>query len=155
MPGDKMTIFAKPSIAVQRALRAFAASTILMLAPAAVFAGNTTTPPTLAGIYVARVPKTAPSMTVSLGADGTATVTGDLGKGSITSFGSWEDDGSRVKVTFNAEEGAPPAPPMIFQPGHNKLQVISWDHEEWGNAKPPAMTKGYKVKYLFWSKTMR
>ena len=152
MPGDKMIILAKPSMA---ALRALVAGTMLMLAPLGVLAENTTIRPALAGIYVARVPKTAPSMTVSLGADGTATVTGDLGKGSITSFGSWEDDGTRVKVTFNAEEGAPPPPPMIFQPSHNKLRAISWDHEEWGNAKPPAMTKGYKVKYLFWSKTMR
>ena len=94
-------------------------------------------------------------MTVSLGTDGTATVTGDLGKGSITSFGSWQDLGSQVKVTFNAEEGAPPPPPMIFQPSHNKLQAITWDREEWGNAQPPTMTKGYKVKYLFWSTTMR
>jgi hypothetical protein len=143
MPGEKMTILAKPSMAALRALRAFASSTLLLLAPAAVFAANTTTPPALVGVYVARVAKTAPSMTVSLGEDGTATVTGDLGKG------------SQVKVTFNAEEGAPPAPPMIFQPLHNGLQVVSWDHEEWGNAKPPAMTKGYKVKYLFWSKNLR
>jgi hypothetical protein len=155
MPGEKMTILAKPSMAALRALRAFASSTLLLLAPAAVFAANTTTPPTLAGIYVARVAKAAPSMTVSLGQDGTATVTGDLGKGSITSFGSWEGNGTQVKVTFNAEEGAPPTPPMIFQPVRHGLQAVSWDKQEWGNAQPPAMTKGYKVKYLFWSKDVR
>jgi hypothetical protein len=155
MPGEKTTILAKPSMAALRALRAFASSTLLLLAPVAVFAANTTTPPTLAGIYVARVAKTAPSMTVSLGEDGTATVTGDLGKGSITSFGSWEGNGTQVKVTFNAEEGAPTTPPMIFQPVHHGLQAVSWDKNEWGNAQPPTMTKGYKVKYLFWSKDVR
>ncbi len=131
------------------------ASTLLLASPLAVLAADTNVRPAIVGVYFARVAKTAPSMTVSLGADGTATVTGDLGKGSITSFGSWEDIGNQVKVTFNAEEGAPPAPPMIFQPDHGKLQAISWDREEWGNAKPPTMTKGYKVKYLFWTVAMR
>ena len=45
--------------------------------------------------------------------------------------------------------------PMVFEPVHGKLQAISWDHQAWGTAQPPAMIKGYKVKYLFWSTTMR
>ena len=155
MPGYK-TIPAKPSMAALRArLLRMTASTLIFVSPMAVLAADTMARPAIAGVYVARVAKTAPSMTVSLGSDGTATVTGDLGKGSITSFGSWQDLGNQVKVTFNAEEGAPPPPPMIFQPNHGKLEAISWDHEEWGNAKPPTMIKGYKVKYLFWSTTMR
>lgn len=136
-------------------LRGLVAHALLLLTPAVVFAGNTHQTSGLAGIYVARVAKTAPSMTVSLGPDGTATVTGDLGKGSITSFGSWQGDGSQIKVTFNAEEGAPAEPPMVFQVDHNQLHAISWNREEWGSAQPPVMQKGYKVKYLFWSATMR
>jgi hypothetical protein len=152
MPCDKMIVLAKP---VHSALRRLAASAIVLLSPLAALAGNTHISPALAGIYVARVAKTAPSMTVSLGADGTATVTGDLGKGSITSFGSWQDDGRQIKVTFNSAEGAPQESPMVFQANHNQLQAVSWSREVWGPAQPPTMKKGYKVKYLFWSTTMR
>jgi hypothetical protein len=147
MPCDK--------IVAKSALRVLVAGAMVLFAPLAALAGNTTINPSFAGIYVARVAKTAPSMTVSLGKDGTATVTGDLGKGSITSFGSWQDDGHQIKVIFNAAEGAPAETPMVFQPGHNQLQVLSWSHEAWGDANPPVMKKGYKVKYLFWSTTMR
>jgi hypothetical protein len=94
-------------------------------------------------------------MTVSLGQDGTATVTGDPGTGSLTSFGHWASDGNQIKITFDATAGEPPTTPMVFQSIHNKLQAVTWDHEAWGNVQPPTMTKGYKVKYLFWSTTMR
>ena len=144
-----------PASSAKSFLRALVTSTLLLGAPLAVMAGNTNVPANFAGVYVARVAKTAPSMTVSLGADGTATVTGDLGKGSITSFGSWQSDGRQIKVTFNAEEGAPADPPMVFTLGGNALHAVSWNHEAWGNAQPPVMKKGYKVKYLFWSATMR
>jgi len=139
----------------QSFLRVLFAHALLFLSPVAVFAGNTHATSSFAGIYVARVAKTAPSMTVSLGADGTATVTGDLGKGSITSFGSWQGEGRQIKVTFNAAEGAPADTPMVFQLDHNQLQAISWNHDAWGSAPAPVMKKGYKVKYLFWSATMR
>jgi len=136
------------------ALRVLVASATLLITPLAAFAGNTDIHPRLAGIYVARVDKKAPSMSVSLGVDGTATVTEDPGTGSITSFGHWDSDGSQVKVTFNADAGEPVASPMVFQVVHNKLQAVTWDHEAWGKAHPPAMEKGYKVKYLFWTTTM-
>jgi hypothetical protein len=152
MPCDNIVLLEKPA---KSALRVLVASAMALFAPLAALAGNTTITPGLAGIYVARVAKTAPSMTVSLGKDGTATVTGDLGNGSITSFGSWQNDGQQIKVTFNAEEGAPAETPMVFQTGHNQLHAVSWNHEAWGNANPPVMKKGYKVKYLFWSTTMR
>jgi hypothetical protein len=61
----------------------------------------------------------------------------------------------QIKVTFDASEGEPVPAPMVFEPVHGKLQAISWDHQAWGTAQPPAMIKGYKVKYLFWSTTMR
>jgi hypothetical protein len=138
-----------------RLLRGLFAHALLWMSPIAVLAANTTKSADFAGIYVARVAKAAPSMTVSLGADGTATVTGDLGKGSITSFGLWQGDGRQVKVTFNAEEGAPADPPMVFELGHDQLQAVTWSRSMWGQEPPPVMKKGYKVKYLFWSATMR
>ena len=152
MPCDNIVLLEKSA---KSALRVLVASAMALFAPLAALAGNTTVTPGVAGIYVARVAKTAPSMTVSLGKDGTATVTGDLGKGSITSFGSWQNDGRQIKVIFNAEEGAPAETPMVFEAGHNQLQAVTWNHEAWGDAKPPVMKKGYKVKYLFWTTTMR
>jgi hypothetical protein len=153
MPCDNKTLL--PGKSAKSFLRAVVAGTALLAAPLAALAGDRNVPAGFAGIYVARVAKTAPSMTVSLGTDGTATVTGDLGNGSITSFGSWQGDGRQIKVTFNAAEGAPADPPMLFQLDHNGLQAVSWNHDAWGSAQPPTMTKGYKVKYLFWSSTMR
>jgi len=81
------------------------------------------------GVYVTRAPKTSPTMSVSLGADGSATVTQDPGQGSSTYFGHWQDDGKQIKVTFNALEGEQPVPPMVFESAHNKLQAVSWNHE--------------------------
>ena len=136
-------------------LRALLAGAMLSISPVAALAASTNVHPGFAGVYVTRAPKTAPSMSVSLGKDGSATVTQDPGKGSTTFFGRWQDDGRQIKVTFDATEGEPLPAPMVFEPVHGKLQAISWDHQAWGTAQPPAMTKGYKVKYLFWSTTMR
>jgi hypothetical protein len=152
MPGLKRMFLVKP---IQTAARTVAASALLLVSPVAALAATTTLSPGFVGVYIARVAKSAPSMTVSLGSDGTATVTGDLGKGSITSFGSWQESGHQIKVTFNAAEGEPSEPPMVFEAGHNQLHAVSWSHEAWGNAQPPTMQKGYKVKYLLWSTTMR
>src|SRR5450631_4359665 len=85
MPGFTTMMLVTP---IRTAARALAASALLLISPVAVLAAATSLTPGYVGTYVARVAKTAPSMTVSLGSDGTATVTGDLGKGSITSFGS-------------------------------------------------------------------
>jgi hypothetical protein len=128
---------------------------MLSLSPLPALAANTHIHASLAGVYVTRAPKTAPTMSVSLGADGSATVTQDPGQGSTTLFGRWADDGRQIKVTFDAASGEKLAAPMIFQSVHNGLQAVSWDHEAWGNTQPPTMTKGYKVKYLFWTTTMR
>jgi hypothetical protein len=152
MPWDLTRVFGKPFTSVVRVL---IASATLLSSPLAVLAANTDIHSGFAGIYVARVDKKAPSMSVSLGVDGTATVTEDPGTGSITSFGHWANDGSQIKVNFDADAGEPVAPSMVFQVVHNKLQPVSWNHEAWGTAHPPTMEKGYKVKYLFWTTTMR
>ena len=152
MPCVAMRILEKSAAA---GLRVLLAGAMLSISPVAALAASTNIHASFAGIYVTRAPKTAPSMSVSLGADGSATVTQDPGQGSTTLFGRWQDDGRQIKVTFNALEGEQPVPAMVFESAHNKLQAVSWNHEVWGNTNPPAMTKGYKVKYLFWTTTMR
>ncbi len=92
-------------------------------------------------------------MNLSLGRDGTATVTEDPGNGSTTLFGHWVDSGSEVTVTFDAVEGKPVEPPMIFQPAHDGLQAVTWNHASWGKGNPPPMKKGFKVKQLYWLTT--
>jgi hypothetical protein len=138
-----------------RALRVLLAGAMVSISPVVALAANSHIHASFAGIYVTRAPKTAPTMSVSLGADGSATVTQDPGQGSSTFFGHWEDDGRQVKVTFNATAGEQPPAPMVFEPTHDKLKAISWDHQTWGTTQPPTMAKGYKVKYLFWTTTMR
>src|SRR6201996_6881572 len=152
MPCSAKRIFEKSTAS---ALRVLLAGVMVSISPVAVLAADGHIHASLAGIYVTRAPKTDPTMSVSLGEDGTATVTQDPGQGSSTYFGHWQDDGKQIKVTFNALEGEQPVPPMVFETVHNKLQAVSWNHEVWGNNTPPAMTKGYKVKYLFWTTTMR
>src|SRR5271167_4232420 len=71
------------------------------------------------------------SMDLSLGADGTATVTEDPGNGTTTLFGHWVDSGSQVKVTFDAVEGKPAEPPMVFEAGHDGLHAVTWNHATW------------------------
>jgi len=117
------------------ALRLLLAGAMLSISPLAALAANADSHihASFVGVYVTRAPKTAPTMSVSLGAD----------------------DGRQIKVTFNVVAGEQPEAPMVFEVVHSKLQAVSWNHESWGSAQPPAMTKGYKVKYLFWTTTMR
>ena len=90
-------------------------------------------------------------MNLSLGSDGSATVTEDPGTGTKTLFGHWVDSGSQVTVTFDAEEGKPAEPAMAFQPAHDGLQAVTWDRSLWGKENPPPMKKGgYKVKQTYW-----
>ena len=114
-------------------------------------ADNTTTHSRFAGVYLSRF--AAPSMNLSLGNDGTATVTEDTGNGATTLFGHWVDSGSQVTVTFDAVEGKPVEPPMVFQPAHDGLQAVTWNHASWGKVDPPPMKKGFKVKQLYWLTT--
>jgi hypothetical protein len=115
------------------------------------FADNTTVHSRFAGVYLSRF--TSPSMNLSLGKDGTATVTEDAGNGATTLFGHWVDSGSQVTVTFDAVEGKPVEPPMVFQPAHDGLQAVTWNHASWGKVDPPPMKKGFKVKQLYWLTT--
>jgi hypothetical protein len=107
-----------------------------------------------AGVYRSQV--AGPSLVLSLGADGSATVTEDPGTGAITLFGHWVDSGGRVAVNFDAVKGEPVEPPMVFQPAHDGLQAVTWNHASWGKVDPPPMKKGgYKVKESYWFTTVR
>ena len=92
-------------------------------------------------------------MNLSLGSDGTATVTEDPGGGATTLFGHWIDSGGQVTVNFDAVAGAPVEPAMVFQPARDGLQAVTWNRTSWGKVDPPPMKKGFKVKQLYWLTT--
>ena len=129
---------------------ALAFAIVLPSAPRAL-ADNTTAHSKFAGVYLSR--NVGSTLNLSLGRDGTATVTEDPGNGATTLFGHWVDSGSQVTVTFDAVEGKQAEPPMVFQPAHDGLQAVSWNHASWGKMDPPPMKKGFKVKQLYWLTT--
>jgi hypothetical protein len=101
-----------------------------------------------AGIYSSAAPDTSdaagpagPAFSVSLGPDGTATVTQDGGKGAVTTFGHWADAGSQITIKFDEVEGKPTDPPMVLQPSHDGLQAVTYNHTLWGKTTPPALKK--------------
>lgn len=96
-----------------------------------------------AGVYEssqANPEKPGPSMSLSLGIDGSATFTQDYGKGPQTFFGHWVDTGGGVKVTFD-DPGQPAEAPMNFAPSHGGMQAVNWDRAAWGKLTPPEMKK--------------
>jgi hypothetical protein len=38
---------------------------------------------------------------------------------------------------------------MVFQPAHDGLQAITWNHSTWGKLSPPPMKNTSKVKERF------
>jgi hypothetical protein len=101
-----------------------------------------------AGIYSSEAPDSSepngpagPAFSISLGPDGSATVTQDLGKGAVTTFGHWSDAGSQVTIKFDEVEGKPTDPPMVLQPSHDGLQAVTWNHTLWGKTTPPPLKK--------------
>jgi hypothetical protein len=127
----------------------------LLLSPLAAFSDNTTMHSRFAGVYLShfRDGMKTSFMNLSLGRDGTATVTEDPGDGTLTLFGHWTDSGNQVTVTFDSADGKPPEPPMAFQPAHDGLQAVKWNHATWGKDNPPPMKKGFKVKETYWLTT--
>ena len=101
-----------------------------------------------AGTYSSEAPDTTdatgpagPAFSVSLGPDGTATVSQDVGKGAVTTFGHWTDAGSQITVKFDPVGDKPADAPMVFQPSHDGLQAVTWNHTLWGKTRPPALKK--------------
>jgi hypothetical protein len=129
-------------------------SLLLLVLPAQ--AENTAIHSRFAGVYLSHPRNSSevtPSMNLSLGKDGTATVTEDAGMGATTLFGHWVDSGTQVTVTFDAVEGERAEPAMVFAPGRDGLQAVTWNHASWGKVEPPPMKKGFKVKQLYWLTT--
>jgi hypothetical protein len=108
-----------------------------------------TTHARFAGTYASRSgdgKKPAPSMDVSLGMDGTATVTEDAGNGTITLFGHWVETDKQVKVSFDPVDGKPAEPPMTLLPERDGLRAITWNHATWGKTSPPLVKNRSRVK---------
>jgi hypothetical protein len=128
------------------------------LSPMVAFSSNTNTHSKFVGVYVSQTAeggRDGSFMNLSLGPDGSATVTEDPGTGNTTTlFGHWVDAGSQVTVTFDAQEGTPSEPAMAFATGHDGLQAVSWNRSTWGKVSPPPMKKGgAKVKDHYWLST--
>lgn len=122
--------------------------TLLLLATGSIGA-TPTTHARFAGTYESRTKGDAssgPSMNVSLGLDGTATVTEDAGNGIVTHFGHWVETDSQVKVSFDPVEGRPAEPPMTLQAEHDGLRAVSWNHATWGKTSPPVVKSRSRVK---------
>jgi hypothetical protein len=102
-----------------------------------------------AGIYSSVAPEASsdasgpagPAFSVSLGPDGSATVTQDGGKGAVTTFGHWVETGSQVTIKFDEVAGKPADPPMVLQPSHDGLQAVTYNHTLWAKTAPPALKK--------------
>ncbi len=105
-----------------------------------VLSASTTMHSKFVGTYV------APAMELSLGSDGSATITEEPDNNTTTLFGHWSESDSLVKVTFDGVNGQTPEPAMVFKPAHDGLQAISWNHATWGKAVPPAMKAKARVK---------
>ena len=84
------------------------------------------------------------SMSLSLGADGTATVSqSPHGDDEVTSFGHFKVSGGQLTITFDPlpnDKGTPS--PMVFSTGHNELTAVTYDHSLWGKLPPPPMKRG-------------
>lgn len=107
---------------------------------AAALSASTTLHSKFAGTYV------APAMELSLGTDGSATVTEEPGNRTITLFGHWTETNNTVNVTFDAVEGQPAEPVMVFKPARDGLQAVSWNRALWGKETPPPLKAQARVK---------
>jgi hypothetical protein len=122
---------------------------ISLLFATGAFGAVETTSARFAGTYASRSgdgKKPGPSMDVSLGIDGTATVTEDAGNGAITHFGHWVEKDKQVKISFEAVDGKPPEAPMTLQPERDGLRAITWNHAIWGKTTPPLIKSRSRVK---------
>lgn len=126
---------------LHRILAACALWTALVASPVSVSAASR-----YAGVYESPASSDAngpasPLFALSLGPDGSATVTQDCGKGAVTTFGRWTDSGGQITVTFTATPGSPTPAPMVFNPSRDGLQAVTWDHAAWGKMTPPPLKK--------------
>ncbi len=85
------------------------------------------------------------TMTLSLGDDGTATLTQSPDAvREITSFGRWAHQGDMIMLTLDPVGKQRAPAPMTFRLNHKTLTPVLWNHSVW-TAPPPAM-KRMKIK---------
>ena len=88
------------------------------------------------------------TMTLSLGDDGTATLTQSPDAvHEITSFGRWARQGDIIQLNFESVDKQPAPPPMAFRLEHKTLTPITWNHTLWRTAPPPAMKRMKIIKH--------
>jgi hypothetical protein len=82
------------------------------------------------------------TMTLSLGDDGTATLTQSPDAvNEITSFGRWIRQGDIIRLNFESVGKQPAPAPMSFRLEHKTLTPIMWNHNLWRTDPPPAMKR--------------
>jgi hypothetical protein len=148
--GSRWTVAGTRVVKASRVFWRILAAALLLLPPLPLHSESAAAHSKFAGVYMSHGEKKDPSMSLSLGTDGSATVTEDAGRGAITLFGHWVDSGDQVTVTFDPVDGKAAEPPMTFAPYHDGLQAATWNHALWGKAAPPPMKKGYKIKQKYW-----
>jgi hypothetical protein len=88
------------------------------------------------------------TINVSLGADGSATVSqSPHGDDETTAFGTFKVSGGQIVITFDPPpNGKGPTPaPMTFSTGHNELTPVAYDHSLWDKLPPPPLKKGQET----------
>jgi hypothetical protein len=82
------------------------------------------------------------TMTLSLGDDGTATLTQSPDAvNEITSFAHWTHQGDMIRLNFDPVNKQPTPPPMTFRHGHKTLTPVTWNHSLWRTVAPPTMKR--------------
>jgi hypothetical protein len=82
------------------------------------------------------------TMTLSLGDDGTATLTQSPDAvHEITSFAHWTHQGDMIRLNFDPVDKQPTPPPMTFRWQHKTLTAVVWNHNLWHAVAPPAMKR--------------
>jgi len=80
------------------------------------------------------------TITLSLGADGTATLTQSPDATSeITSFAHWSHAGDQIKLTFDPVDKQPTPAPMSFRLEKKTLTPLVYNHDLWRTLPPPPM----------------
>ena len=82
------------------------------------------------------------TMTLSLGADGTATLSQSPdAEHEITSFAHWTHEGDLIKLNFDPVDKQPTPTPMTFKLDHKTLTAATYDHSLWRTLPPPQMKR--------------
>ena len=80
------------------------------------------------------------TITLSLGKDGTATLTQSPDAASeITSFAHWTHDGDLIKLTFDPLQSQPTPAPVTFRMSGKNLVPVTYNHDLWRTMPPPPL----------------